>query len=275
MSSWQHVALMQQTDTLTDAESVLLDNLGLACIPTRDLQGCGFRFILFYEEQGLTLYSTEPDAPGGLCVNFGSRELQRRGRESLKAQNLGKALGLKSLRNPVVLDATAGLGTDSFLFSAAACRVVMLERNPIVHALLADGLDRAASASDAVQAIAARMRLQREDFLHAKLDTDTFDVVYLDPMFPAKKKSARSGKGMFLLQRLIEGGADEERMLDRAMQLARKRVVVKRARLSPVIGDRAPDISYTGSSNRFDVYLCSGQRVAGQTVKPDSGSACP
>jgi hypothetical protein len=42
-----------------------------------------------------------------------------------------------------------------------------------------------------------------------------------------------------------------------------------------VIGDRAPDISYTGSSNRFDVYLCSGQQVAGQTVKPDSGSACP
>lgn len=263
MSVWQHVALMQQSDTLSALESRLVNELAISCIPVQELRSCGFRFVLRYEEQGLTLYNTEPGAPGGLCVDFAGRDLQRRAEESLKAQNLGKALGLKSLRYPVILDATAGLGTDSFLFGAAACQVVMLERNPIVHALLADALDRAACASEALQATAARMRLRQEDFLHAKLESDTFDVVYLDPMFPDKKKSAKSGKGMFLLQQLITDSADERMMLQRAMQLARKRVVVKRARLSPTIGEHKPDISFAGSSNRFDVYLCSGNQ-AGQ-----------
>ncbi|MDA0689444.1 MAG: class I SAM-dependent methyltransferase [Proteobacteria bacterium] len=255
MSAWQHVALMQQADTLSAQESNLVNSLAISHIPVQQLQSCGFRFILRYEKQGLTLYSTHADAPGGLCVDFASRDLQRRRKESLKAQNLGKALGLKSLRYPVILDATAGLGTDSFLFSAAGCQVVMLERNPLVHALLADGLDRAANTDGVLRDITERMRLQQEDFLHARLDTDAFDVVYLDPMFPAKKKSAKSGKGMFLLQQLVADSADEIMMLQRAMQLARKRVVVKRAKLSPTIGELRPDISFIGSSNRFDVYL--------------------
>lgn len=261
MSTFQHVALMQQAEVLSALESNLVNSLAISHIPSQELQSCGFRFILRYEDRGLTLYSTEPDAPGGLCVDFASREMQRRGRESLKAQNLGKALGLKSLRHPVILDATAGLGTDSFLFSAAACQVFMLERNPIVHALLADALNRAASSSEALKAIAARMCLQQDDFLHIKLDTETFDVVYLDPMFPARKKSAKSGKGMYLLQQLIADSTNEQMMLQRAMRLARKRVVVKRARLSPAIGEHRPDISFAGSSNRFDVYLCSGDKA--------------
>lgn len=268
MSARQHIALMRQADTLSAPESSLVASLAISHIPAQGLQSCGFRFILRYEEQGLTLYSTQADAPGGLRVDFASRELQRRTKESLKAQNLGKALGLKSLRYPVILDATAGLGTDSFLFSAAGCRVEMLERNPLVHALLADGLQRAASVDETLKSITERMCLRQEDFLRAELATDTFDVVYLDPMFPARKKSAKSGKGMFLLQQLIAVNDDEVTMLQRAMQLARKRVVVKRAKLSPLIGERKPDISFAGSSNRFDVYLCSGIQAGNWTVKP-------
>ncbi len=260
MTTGQTVALMQQDACLSpgEEESRLVNRLAIPLIPPQPIHACGYDFILRFEQKGLTLYSTKPDAPGGLCVDFTGKAIQRRGRESLKNQNLGKALGLKTLRNPAILDATAGLGTDSYLFAAAACHVTMLEKNPVVHALLEDGMERAASHDHALKVIMSRMHLTAADLLHAELATESFDVVYLDPMFPAKKKSARSGKGMYLLQQLIVESSDEVAMLEHALKLARKRVVVKRARLSPSIGEKRPDISFTGSSNRFDVYFGPG-----------------
>jgi 16S rRNA (guanine1516-N2)-methyltransferase len=35
-----------------------------------------------------------------------------------------------------------GLGKDAFVLASLGCRVTLVERNPVVHALLRDGLDR-------------------------------------------------------------------------------------------------------------------------------------
>ena len=74
-------------------------------------------------------------------------------------------------------------------------------------------------------------------------------------MFPADRKSARSGKGMYLLQELLGNDCEEEQMLAKARYVARSRVVVKRGKRSSWLAQVEPDISFRGSSSRFDVYL--------------------
>jgi len=154
-----------------------------------------------------------------------------------------------------VLDATAGLGSDAFLLASSGCQVHMLERSPVVYALLLDGLQRAAADGPVLAGIVERLELQHADLLDMPLTAGAADVVYLDPMFPAGRRSARSGKGMFLLQELLGPAKDEAALFTRAAALASQRVVVKRGKRSPAITDRVADICFRGSSSRYDVYL--------------------
>lgn len=218
-------------------------------------------FLLQITDQALELLATAKDSPGPLRVDFSAAKFARRAGESLKKQNLGKAIGLKNLPSPRVLDATAGLGADAFLMAMAGCSVTMLERSPVVAALLQDGLDRGTQKESAITGISERlrrMRLIQTDFLEFTVPSGSYDVVYLDPMFPGDSRSARSKKPMYLLQELLIAEQDsnyEADLLGRALSLATRRVVVKRARLSPQIPGPEPDIQFKGSSSRFDVYL--------------------
>ena len=213
-----------------------------------------YDFLLQFSQGHLSLLSTRADAPGELWVDFADASLSRRRQQGVKKQELGKAVGLKKNSGQSILDATAGLGADAFLLASAGCQVKLLERSPVVSALLADGLGRALGAGGELAEIVRRMELRAADFLQLQ-DLQPVDVVYLDPMFPKDGKSAKSKKGMFLLQELLpepqEGGA----LLDKARTLARRRVVVKRGRHSALMDSSKPDIQYRGSSSRFDVYL--------------------
>ncbi|GAB5498923.1 MAG: class I SAM-dependent methyltransferase [Pseudohongiellaceae bacterium] len=227
----------------------------LACPLVAAAESGAFDFVLRHEAAGLTLYATATNAPGGVRVDFCDPALRRRAADGLRRQDLVKAVGVKGTVRPSVLDATAGLGSDGFLLAAAGCSVQLLERSAVVHALLADGLQRGAAPGSPVADIVARLSLIRDDFIDAKLPVDAVDVVYLDPMFPADRKSARSGKGMYLLQELLGPASDEGRLFTRAIGLASRRVVVKRGKLSPAIADQVADICFRGSSSRYDVYL--------------------
>ncbi len=59
-----------------------------------------------------------------------------------RGEAVAKAVGIKGDYLPDV-DATAGLGRDAFVLASVGCRVRMLERNPVVAALLDDGPARA------------------------------------------------------------------------------------------------------------------------------------
>jgi len=60
-------------------------------------------------------------------------------------QPLLKAIGLKKGQpRPNVLDVTAGFGEDAWLLAAVGCRVLAVERHPVVATLLRDALRRAA-----------------------------------------------------------------------------------------------------------------------------------
>jgi 16S rRNA (guanine1516-N2)-methyltransferase len=270
----QNVAVLTNAELPTRAEAALAEKLGCDIHSSSDDNQHKPLFVLSWQAGRLTLISTAVDAPGGLCVDFSGAALLRRARDGLAKQGLGKAVGLKKRPLPTVLDATAGLGNDAFLLASAGCRVQMLERSPVVHALLEDALRRACNAQDTsvittpeqdaspevmadelLDRAVQQLTLMHADFLTTPLGKNSVDVVYLDPMFPADRKTAKSGKGMFLLQTLLGEECAEQEMLTRAQSVARSRVVVKRGKRSGFLAGVKPEISFRGSSSRFDVYL--------------------
>jgi len=214
-----------------------------------------FDYLLVYRDSRLILQGTGDARTGELCVDFSDAKLNYRANSSIRHQNIAKALGLKGGQRPAVLDATAGLGKDAFLMASLGCEVSLLERSALVHALLADGLTRSGYYGEEIAAILGRMNLHFGDLLEFVTDSKQFDVVYLDPMFPERRKSAKVKKDMALLQQLLGHQSDGAELLDSAKRLAKKRVVVKRAKLSPHLGSGNPDIEFKGSSSRYDVYL--------------------
>ncbi|MDF1614911.1 class I SAM-dependent methyltransferase [Desulfurivibrio dismutans] len=206
----------------------------------------------------LELRQTGKQAPGPVYVDFAAERLAYRRRQSgRRRENLARAVGLKGGYRPAVIDATAGLGRDAFILAALGCRVQMLERSPIVHALLADGLQRAAGTADIAALVRENLQLLAGDAL-TFLTQSPFpaaDVIYLDPMFPERTKSALVKKEMRLLRQIAGDDTDAGPLLAAALQKAGRRVVVKRPRHAPALPGPAPGFSLSGKSSRFDVYL--------------------
>lgn len=222
-----------------------------------------FDYLLAFRDAKLHLLSVSDTKAGELCVDFADTKLNHRANSAIRSQNIAKALGIKGVYRPVVLDATAGLGKDAFLMASLGCKVSLLERSALIHALLADGLNRTGYYGEEIAAILQRMDLHFGDLLEFVADSQQFDVVYLDPMFPERRKSAKVKKEMALLQQLLGHQSDGAELLESAKLLAKKRVVVKRAKLSPQLGSGKPDIQFKGSSSRYDVYLIAQGLDAG------------
>lgn len=236
----------------TGAAATLAAELDL---PLVERDGDEFDYLLQFEQGRLQLHSRLPEFPAALYVDFADAKLHYRAHSAMRSQNLAKAIGVKGRRGVTVLDATAGLGKDAFLLASLGCELTMLERSAVVHALLADGLSRGETCGTETAEILSRMQLERGDFLEFAPTAPTFDVIYLDPMFPQRRKSAKVKKDMALLQQLLGSQSDGTQLLEHAMGMAKKRVVVKRAKLSPQLGESKPDIEFKGSSSRYDVYL--------------------
>ncbi len=220
-------------------------------LPTAPGPDADWDLLLRSGPDGLALLLPGQPRLSPLQVDFGAHALQRRrGRGELLTRAVGCHKG--ALR---VIDATAGLGRDAFLLAARGCEVRLLEAHPVVHALLADGLRRAA-AHDDLAPIVARMHLERAD-ARQRLSGPAVvvDAVYLDPMYPERRRRALAGREMQYFQALLDHATDEATLLAAALSAARRRVVVKRPRKGRPLAGRAPDFSLTGRSTRFDVYL--------------------
>ena len=96
---------------------------------------------------------------------------------------------------------------------------------------------------------------QENDFLDTVAGQFSPEVVYLDPMFPRSKKNTLSKKPLNYLQKLLIEENDESLMLAMALEIATRRVVVKRGSHSQALGAGNIDFVFKGNSNRFDVYL--------------------
>ena len=208
---------------------------------------------LYYSSHVLTFQIASKTGVGPLSVSF--KNLEKRARDSLFNQNLIKALGFAKGDRPKVLDGTAGFGSDSFLIAYAGSKVSLFERNPIVYELLQDGLIRYASIGSKENLVVQRMQLHQKDFKKINRNECSPEVVYLDPMFPGSGKKALSKKPMYYLQKILTEDNDESCMLETALRIATKRVVVKRGAHTPELAKGKVDFVYRGHSNRFDVYL--------------------
>jgi Putative SAM-dependent methyltransferase len=226
-------------------------------------------------------------------------------------------------RSPVVIyDLTAGFGQDSLLLAHAIMnmkgRVHMVERNPIIATLLLDAMRRlqliAATGTEQpgddtnnqqkiAQQLVECLSVECDDGINVLTkilqdvtiesydnNTDTTtktnvpDIIYLDPMFPTRKKSASVKKNMQILHSLLvetqpllhddtcdnddttqqfcmscTKDAEESLLLRMSYQVATSCVVVKR----PI---NVPSISFACNNNDNDKNNASTQTTV--DIKP-------
>ncbi|MBU3023703.1 class I SAM-dependent methyltransferase [Aestuariibacter sp. A3R04] len=194
----------------------------------------------------------------GVYVDFLSGSSQYRQQHGGgKKEPIAKAVGLKGKDGLKILDATPGLGRDAFVLVALGCEVTLVERSAVVAALLEDGIRRLANAS---ADLAARMLLVHGNSIEQMKAGDlAVDVVYLDPMFPHKRKSALVKKEMRLFQHLLGADTDADELLAPARAVASQRVVVKRPAYAEPLASVAPSMAITSKKHRFDVYITPNQ----------------
>ena len=223
-------------------------------------------FVVVMDKHGVSLQQTGRKAPGPIRAEFAEGAVDHRRKfGGGKGQMIAKAVGVKAGVYPRVLDATAGLGKDAFVLATLGCSVQMLERSPVVHALLHDGLMRAREFSayedPELAQIIARMELlavDSHDYLAHIPDENRPDVIYLDPMFPDRQKTADVKKEMAAFHHVVGKDEDADALLEKALAKANYRIVVKRPRKAPPLGqkgaNKTPSYQLEGKSSRYDIY---------------------
>ena len=237
-------AVAPAEETLLEPAAKLAQHLEL---PIVDPEMNDTDYLLLLTSERLELHkSGEQSTP--LFVDF-SRFVFRQGKEPI-----AKAVGLKGKYKPHVLDCTAGLGQDAFVLASQGCRVTMLERSKLIHALLADGLQRAKKDKRLAEVTGRLELIQANAADYLDTLTRVPDVIYLDPMYPETGKSAAKRKSMRFFRDLVGDDLDAETLLTKALALKVKRVVVKRPVKAPPLGGQKAQGSLLGKTTRFDIY---------------------
>ena len=195
---------------------------------------------------------------GDLIVDFVGGAVGHRFRSGGgRGQALPKAIGMKGGKSPSVVDATAGLGRDAFLLASLGSEVTLIERSPEMHGLLADGMNRALQAGGEIAEVINRMTLLQGDAKDL-LPTMSPDAVLVDPMHPARRKSALVKSEMRQIREIVGTDDDALDLMKVALASARKRVVLKwPMRAAPMPGIQPPSHQITGKSTRYDVFMIS------------------
>ncbi|MBU6953709.1 class I SAM-dependent methyltransferase [Hahella sp. HN01] len=255
MISYDNQVLVSYCEQRRDEAEAFSSRFGLPLVALEALPAKSDKsvYLLNFSDARVELVNWRMQAPGPVFVDFVEGALAyRREHGGGRGEMVAKAVGLKGdVKRLNVLDATAGLGRDAYVLAALGCHVVMYERNPLVHCLLADGLRRAQDCSDAAS-VAARMTLHLGEAF--AVFPDGIDVVYLDPMFPERRKSSAVKKEMQAFKDIVGADPDADELLASALRQDVKRIVVKRPKGAPCLLGREPSFAVTGKSGRFDVY---------------------
>lgn len=186
-----------------------------------------------------------------------TRMLPRLKQGALQRELLVKAARIKGVGRPVAVDATAGLGEDSLLLAAAGFEVTLCESDPVIAALLVDACRRGAQCEQLAPIVARMHVVERDSSRLLAALPEPVDVVYLDPMFPGRTKSAAVKKKFQLIHGLERPcDAEAERaLMTAAMRAARRKVVVKRPVKGPYLAGVKPSHSLTGKAVRYDCIV--------------------
>jgi 16S rRNA (guanine1516-N2)-methyltransferase len=215
-------------------------------------------FDLIQTPDGLQIIETSTGLR--LAIDFVSGALDFRRRFGGRGgQMVLKAVGGPKSRNGEVrrvLDATAGLGRDAFILATGGCRVTAVEKNALLFSVLQDALKRAENHEPTAKALGGRLTFLQGDVTQGLGEKmESFDSVYLDPMFPQRKKTALVKKEMQVLQRLVGDPIESSsELFEAAQKLACERTVVKRPSGAPAIKEPV-SLVLKDPSIRFDVYV--------------------
>jgi len=223
----------------------LLDRLGIPIVASPSGEG----FVLVESEGALELRPPGEGERPGIRAQFPP---DQKGQGGKRAHPLVRAFGSPSA---LVLDLTAGLGSDAYRLAEAGHRVRAFERSPVVFALLVTGWEEACRSGRVPAQIAAKLELVHGEAAEALASIEEDGVgVYLDPMYPPPRRaSALPRREIQVLRRLLGEPNDAADLLAAARARA-ARVVVKRPHHAPSLASGA---SFVLESKlvRFDVYL--------------------
>ncbi|WP_371928722.1 class I SAM-dependent methyltransferase [Methylomonas aurea] len=209
--------------------------------------------FLAYRDGCLKLLDRQNLKKGGLAVEVDPRPGEQHSYPAPKKDLLAQAVGKKTYS---VVDATCGWAQDSLALFRMGYQVTCIERSPVMAALIADGFERLAQ-KDWVQ----RRELKPPTLLVGNAIEllanlpEAPDCIYLDPMFPAKRKqSAATRKSMAILRDILGDDLDRQQLFDVAWAATGRRVVVKSPDYAEPLGGK-PSESLQGKLLRYDVYL--------------------
>lgn len=233
------------------------------CESYEDAVDRGYELILCAEQAKLSLISSTLGKQTNLEIDFAGGALDhRRHYGGGRNQDLCRAVGLNRQRDLQIADATAGLGRDAFVLSLQGAQVAAYEKNPVLACMLMrarqQGLEQATARPDSELHVV----LSRLDFIYAdsssQIRPQSFDVVYMDPMFPQREKSAKVKKEMQILHQLLEDDkTDSIQLFTSCWSAARSRLVIKRPAKAPLFTDEKPSHQIVGKAIRYDVYVKS------------------
>jgi len=213
----------------------------------------GDALILAMRDDGWELRDASMRPGRGLCIDFTALAKRSPRRVNLsRRQPLLRAVGRESRS---VIDATAGLGHDAALLAAMGLNVTAIERSAILALMLEEALQRADADERAARLLGDRLRIVHGD-ARTLLTSGGLkaDCIYLDPMFPPKRRtSALAGKEIRLVRALVGDDDDAADLLAIARRCA-PRVAVKRPRHAQPL---ATDVHATikGTLMRYDIYM--------------------
>ncbi|WP_296048024.1 class I SAM-dependent methyltransferase [uncultured Alteromonas sp.] len=245
----------QQQAAPSEVEQQLISlssSVGIATVSEADVSDA---LVLEIVADTLQLMDLTVANSTGVSVDFLSGQSQyRRQHGGGSKEPIAKAVGIKASQSITVLDATPGLGRDAFVLAALGAHVIMIERSPVAYLLLADGLRRLARQEPELAKQFVLYHANSCDYMH-QLAPASVDAVYLDPMFPHRKKSALVKKEMRLFQVMLGADEDADLLLPAALHAAAKRVVVKRPNSAPLLAEQKPSMAISSKKHRFDVYI--------------------
>lgn len=251
------IAIITPDQSLLDKALSLSQHLKIPLIDFTEKEN--YTAVFVFVSEYLSLQLIGPKSPGPISVDFVSgKYAHRRKYGGGKSQLIAKAVGLRSLKCPSVLDLTAGLGQDAFVLACLGCSVTMIERSPIIAALVQDAMSRAKHDAFFTNLTLQLIVADSLSYLKSLSEKEHPDVIYIDPMFPHRTKSALVKKEMRVLREIVGEDTDAEQLLNTACNIAKKRVVVKRPRIAPHLNERVPDLIIRGESSRYDIYIMSG-----------------
>lgn len=270
-----HISISYSSDELKEKAENFAKSAGYPLVPTNEVTT---PISLNYTNDFVELCDKEKNI--AIHIDFISGDLAHRQKYGGgRGQSIAKAIGLKQgTPPPSVLDATAGLAKDAYVLACLGCSMTLVERSPIIVELIKDAIYRA-EEDEHFQTILKKgfevINQSSIDYLTELANKETPEdsypedsypdvvcpdviypeVIYLDPMYPDKKKSASVKKNMQILQKLLGKDEDTQELLNAALKVAKKRVVVKRPKGANELSDVNPTYQVSSKNTRYDVYI--------------------